>query len=290
MAMKIGSMDIQGIETGIFKLDGGAMFGVVPKTLWSKTNPPDELNRIALALRVLLVRTGDRNILVDTGAGSKLSDKIIQMYGIESQQSQLELNLERAGCPAEKITDVIVTHLHFDHAGGSTKKLGNEIVCTFPNARYYIQKAQWDWGQHPSERDRASYFPENYLPIREQEKLTVIDGDEEVYPGIFLLKLDGHTFGNQLVKIRSDDETILFCGDLIPTTAHVPGPYIMGYDLQPMKTLEEKNRLLDQAAQENWTLFLEHDPVDACAKVEKVEKRFRVTRKGSLAEISSAHS
>ncbi len=271
--MKIGKYEIHAIETGRFKLDGGAMFGIVPKTIWDKLNPPDDRNRIELALRTLLIIGDGRKILVDTGIGKKWEEKYIDIYGIDHTKYTLEDSLEKFGLKTSDITDVILTHLHFDHAGGATKLKDGILKPTFENATYYIQKRNLDLAMNPNEKDRASYLPENFMPLIEFNQLEVVDGEFEIFDGIELIISDGHTFGQQLVKVSDGEKTIVYCSDLIPTSSHIPIPYVMAYDLQPLVTMEEKKKLLKKAVEENWILFFEHDPYADCATV-KMGKRY----------------
>ena len=274
--MKIGDYDISTMETGSISLDGGAMFGVVPKTLWQKTNPADELNRIKLALRIMVLRSKDRLIVVDTGVGNKLNEKLSKIYNVDYSIYNLHSELQKKGIKANDVTDVIITHLHFDHVGGATYYDNGELKLTFPNAIHHIQGEQWHWGTEPSEKDRASYMPENYLPIQEQGKLNELPGPGTLYPGIDLLVMYGHTHGMQLPKIYDSKNTLLYCADLIPTASHIPLPYIMGYDNYPMNTLEEKRRILPQAVDENWILAFEHDPFREAGTIEHTDKGFKL--------------
>jgi len=216
------------IETCRFRLDGGAMFGVVPKNLWSRTNPADDQNRIDMAARLLLIKRNERTILVDTGLGYKLSDKMREIYNLDFSRFTLEHSLAEVGESVDTITDVIVTHLHFDHVGGAVKKKLDQYVPTFPSARYHVQKQQWQWALNPSERDRASYIPENFLPLKEHGVLNLLDGETDLFPGIHVIPLEGHTFGQQVVLVETDRVKVLYAADLIPIASHIPGPYIMG--------------------------------------------------------------
>lgn len=278
--MKIGKFEILPMEYGRFKLDGGAMFGVIPKVLWQKYSPADENNQIDMALRGMLIKTGNRNILVDTGVGHKMSDKMNKIYAVDFTSFSLAETFKKYKLSFTDITDVILTHLHFDHTGGATIiNENNKIVPTFPNATYYVQKKQYDWAINPSERDRASYFPENYVPLLEKDVLVFTENKKEIMPGISVIPINGHTPGQQLVKIYSENKTALFCGDLIPTAAHIPLPWIMSYDLQPLVTLAEKKKLLPIFVKENWILFFEHDPQNIAALVVKDEKGFKMGEK-----------
>ena len=280
--MKIGNYEIFTVETGYVSLDGGALFGVVPKVLWQKTNPADERNRIQLALRTMIIRDEQRTILVDTGVGRKMNDKLSDIYNVDHKQYELLKGLAEKGIAPEDITDVIVTHLHFDHVGGATYYDGNELKLTFPNATCHVQGEQWYWANHPSDKDRASYMPENFKPIEEAGKLHELDGPGELFPGIDVLVMYGHTAGMQLPKISDGKTTLLYCADLMPTASHIPLPFIMGYDNNPLITLEEKKRILPQAVKENWILVFEHDPFRAAGTVEETEKGFRLKEEVTL--------
>lgn len=286
--MTFGRHDVFAVETGRFRLDGGAMFGVVPKLLWSRTNPADEQNRIELALRTLIIKSGDRTILVDTGAGTKLTHKLSTIYAIDNGVFALREGLAQIELGEDSITDVILTHLHFDHAGGAVRVREGAKVPTFRNAKYYVQRAQWDWAQKGFERDRASYFPENYLPLEDHSQLVLLDGDVELFDGIHLHVVNGHTFGQQLVRLEGDGRSMLYCGDLIPTATHIPLPYVMGYDLQPIVTLEEKDTLLQRVVKEDWLLFFEHDPMNECSSVLRNDRGFTARVSGPMKDIAAA--
>lgn len=277
--MKIGNYTLASIETGRFALDGGAMFGVVPWVFWSKSNPPDEKQRITLAARCLLIRGEGRTILVDTGNGSKWNDKLKDIYRLDNSRFALEASLANAGVTPEEVTDVILTHLHFDHCGGSTKYVNGELTVTFPNAVHYVQRAHWDLSQQPTDRDRASFMKDDYMLLHEKGMLKFVDGEQELFPGISVVVCNGHTTAQQLPKITDGTTTLLFCCDLVPTTSHIPFPYIMGYDLRPLVTLEEKKRLLPKAEQEGWILFFEHDPETTAVTLQRTEKGIGIKKK-----------
>jgi glyoxylase-like metal-dependent hydrolase (beta-lactamase superfamily II) len=277
--MKIGKYTLTSIETGRFSLDGGAMFGVVPWVFWSKTNPPDERQRITLAARCLLIRGDGRTILVDTGNGSKWNDKLKDIYRLDNSHFTLESSLAAAGVQPEEVTDVILTHLHFDHCGGSTKFANGKLVPVFPNAAHYVQRAHWELSQDPSDRDRASFMKDDFMLLNELGMLKFVDGEQEILPGISVVVCNGHTMAQQLPKITDGTTTLLFCCDLVPTTSHIPFPYIMGYDLRPLVTLEEKKRLLPLAEEEGWILFFEHDPETIAVKLQKTEKGLTIKEK-----------
>jgi glyoxylase-like metal-dependent hydrolase (beta-lactamase superfamily II) len=272
--MQIGRYKIHSIETGRFALDGGAMFGVVPRSLWEKPHPPDERNRITMAARALLLVGEGRRILIDTGNGSKFSEKFRSIYRIEGGDSELRSSLARHNVQPDEITDVILTHLHFDHAGGSTVRAGENVVPAFPNARYYVQRAQYEAAMKPTERDRASFFIEDYQILKAEGLLELTEGEREILPGIEVKVFDGHTTALQAPFITDGRTSLLFCADLIPLAAHVALPWIMAYDLRPLVTLEEKRRTLKAAAEEGWILYFEHDPVQVSARVKRGEKGF----------------
>lgn len=272
--MNIGPYRLHPIETGRFGLDGGAMFGIIPKPLWSKTNPPDERNRIELAARALLIIGNGKKILVDNGNGSKFNEKQIDIYRLDVNQYELNRSLSHYGLKTEDITDVIITHLHFDHSGGSTTRENGEIVPTFKHAKYYVQKEQWKQAFNPNEKDRASFWLDDFVPLKNHNVVELVEGELEIFPGISLLVVDGHTTAQQLVKVTDEKTTLLYCGDLFPTASHIPIPYIMAYDLRPLATLEEKKKILRQAVEQNWILFFEHDPQTIAGKVKATEKGF----------------
>src|SRR5262249_3514990 len=258
--MTVGDYQLHAIETGRFRLDGGAMFGIVPKPLWSRLTPPDDRNRIELAARALLLVGRGRRILVDNGNGSKFTEKQVDIYRLDTKTSDLTSSLARCGCAPADITDVILTHLHFDHAGGSTVRVDGELRPAFPHARYYVQQANWHQALHPTEKDRGSFMPDDFLPLKEHGVLELLDGEGELFPGISLLIANGHPSGLQLPLISGGTTNVFYCCDLFPTASHLPLPYIMAYDLRPLVTLEEKKKILPRAFEEGWTLFFEHDP------------------------------
>ncbi len=276
--MKIGKYEIHPVETGRFALDGGAMFGIVPKPLWSKTNPPDERNRIELAARAMLILGSGKKILVDNGNGSKFTEKQVDIYRLDISRYELKKSLSQYGLELGDITDVILTHLHFDHAGGSTVRENGELKPAFPNAKYYVQRAHWEQATNPTEKDRGSFMAGDFLPLKQHGVLEFLDGECELFPNIELLLVNGHTAAQQLPKISDGKTTLLYCCDLFPTTSHIPLPYIMAYDLRPLVTLEEKRRILGRAYEDNWMLFFEHDPKIVAAMVTSGEKGFVVDR------------
>jgi len=277
--MKIGKYDIHIINSGFVGLDGGAMFGIIPKPLWEKTNPPDNANRIKLATRNLLLEDGSRKILVDTGMGNKWDEKSRNIYDIRQDEFSLIDQLKNYNIKPEDITDVILTHLHFDHTGGSTIQKNNKLIPAFLNAKYYVQRKNYEWAVNPSEKDRGSYIKDNFVPLMEEGVLHFIEGEQNFDDEISFILVNGHTFSQQLIKLSDSSNTFLFCGDLFPTTSHIPLPYVMGYDLQPLVTVEEKKEILNKALEENWKLIFEHDPNFSSATITKTEKGYKVNEK-----------
>jgi len=276
--MKIGKFKLSIIESGSFSLDGGAMFGIIPKPLWQKTNLPDESNRVRLATRNLLLESDSKKILIDTGMGDKWDDKSKNIYAVDEKLS-MDSALSGKGLKSDEITDVILTHLHFDHTGGSTIKVNGKLQPAFPNAKYYVQKQNFEWAINPSDRDKGSYIKENFQPLMEEGVLNLINGNKHFDDEIEFFVINGHTFGQQMVKISDGKNTFLFCSDLIPFYSHIPLHYIMGYDLQPLVTLQEKKKYLKIAVEENWKLFFGHDPEIAFATVKKFGEGYLVDEK-----------
>ncbi len=266
-------MELYAVETGRFALDGGAMFGVVPWTLWHRLIAPDARNRIPMAMRALLIAEGDRLVLVDVGVGHKYTPKFADIYAIDHSQYTLEGELARRGFSPEDVTDVVLTHLHFDHAGGSTKRLPDgRVVPTFPHARYYVQRSHWEWAHAPNPRERASFFPENYDPLAEAGQLVLVEGEEELLPGVRLRVVNGHTEGQQLVQVRYKNRWILYGADLFPTSAHLPLPYVMAYDVRPLVTFAEREQYLPWLVAEEVIVFYEHDAQVECSTVRQTEE------------------
>ncbi len=274
--MQIGNYKIYSIETGHLGLDGGAMYGVVPKVFWEKTNPPDAKNRITLTTRHLVLVSDSKKILVDTGSGKDWNEKFSKIYRIDHTTHDLFPALESIGLKPDEITDVILTHLHFDHTGGSVILDNDKFVPAFPNATYHLQKKQYEWGLDPSKKDGASFIKDRFVPLYDEGILKLYDEETEYDDYIKFILVNGHTFSQQLVKVSDGSETLLYCADLIPLYTHINLPYIMSYDLQPLKTLEEKSRILRQAVEENWKLFFEHDPELAAITVDKTDRGFAV--------------
>jgi glyoxylase-like metal-dependent hydrolase (beta-lactamase superfamily II) len=272
--LRLGDFDITGLRDGFFYLDGGAMFGVVPKTLWEKKCPADSRNRIKLALNSLLIRTPNAVVLVETGIGSKLRPKLAEVYGVEQKPGLLG-SLQGLGFAPEDIDFVINTHLHFDHCGGNTVRNENgEIVPAFPRAQYVIQKGEWEWALNPHEREKVSYLAENFQPLADYGVLRLVDGDSPVADGVEVMLAPGHTARHQCVRVKSGGRTLVYLGDLVPTSAHIALPYGMSYDLHPLENLESKRTLYEQAIAEDWILAFVHDPDQYFGQVEKVNRKY----------------
>jgi glyoxylase-like metal-dependent hydrolase (beta-lactamase superfamily II) len=257
--MRLGALDLVSLSDGFFSLDGGAMFGVVPKALWQKRAPADDRNRIRMGMRPLLVRAGHLSVLIDAGVGDKMSEKELDIYAVDRRE-HLDHTLAGAGLTAEGIDVVIATHLHFDHAGGFTVRADGGVCPRFPRARYLVREGEWNDATHPHERNRASYLAENYVPLQEAGVVEFVKEDGDVLPGISVWRTGGHTMHHQIVKIESEGHTAVFVADLIPTTAHVDLPWIMAYDLYPMDTLAYKRQFLREAIEREYVIFFEHDP------------------------------
>lgn len=281
-------MKLFAVETGNFKLDGGAMFGVVPKVLWERTNPADAKNRIDMSARTLLIEDGQRLILIDTGLGNKQDETFFGHYDLWGAYS-LEKSLKNLGYHVDEITDVFLTHLHFDHVGGAIKRTKNGVlVPTFKNAHYWSHQAHWQWATQPNAREKASFLPENILPIEQSGQLKLLTETDTIIEssplGFDVILVDGHTEKQMLPLISYKGQKILFAADLIPTAGHLPIPYVMGYDTRPLLTLEEKTRILQKAVQESWLLFLEHDPHHELLGLKETEKGVRMDFYNTLAK------
>lgn len=266
-------MKVYTVNAGYFKLDGGAMHGVVPKVMWQKVNPADEENMCTWAMRCLLIEHGDRKILVDNGMGTKQDEKFFSHFHPHGEDT-IEKSIAKYGYKPEDITDVFLTHLHFDHCGGSVKREGDQLIPAFPNAKYYSNKSHWDWAIDPNPREKASFLKENIVPLQEAgvlEFIEVLDG-EEWLSGIRIHYCNGHTEQMMLLQIDLEDKTLLFCADLIPSAAHISLPWVMGYDMRPLDTLSEKEKMLNRAVDNNWTLIFEHDPKNECATLHRDDK------------------
>lgn len=282
-------MQVKLIDTGYFKLDGGAMFGVVPKTLWQRLNPPDEKNLCTWAMRCLLIQDGERNILIDTGIGDKQGDKFRSHFEPHGEASLLG-SLRKQGLAPEDITDVLLTHLHFDHVGGAVRydSKGN-LVPTFPNATYWSNEQHYNWAYEPNPREKASYLHENFVPLKKAGQLQFLDVQKEDLPwlpGISLRFVYGHTEAMMVPIITHNGQTLVYCADVIPSSFHIGMPYVMSYDLRPLHTMEEKARILQAAEEEGHYLLFEHDPATSCLSVHK-DERGRIVPKEAI-DIESA--
>jgi glyoxylase-like metal-dependent hydrolase (beta-lactamase superfamily II) len=282
-------MNIYPLNTGNFKLDGGAMFGVVPKSLWSRTNPADDNNMCSWAMRCLLIEDGQRLMLIDTGIGDKQSEKFFSHYFLFGNDD-LTLNLKKLGFSPDDITDVFLTHLHFDHCGGAIVRIGeDQFRPYFKNATYWSNEKHWNWAIEPNAREKASFLKENILPIQESGQLKFIErtGDytPQVFPGVDVLFVDGHTESQMIPHIQHKGKTLVFMADLLPSTGHIPLPYVMGYDTRPLLTLDEKGKFLQKAADQEFVLFLEHDYANECCTVQMTEKGVRLKEAFSFSDL-----
>ena len=263
--MKIGKYTLYSIETSEFGLDGGAMFGIIPKPLWEKSAPADEKNRINMVTRSLLLVSDDRKILIDTGNGTKWDEKYRKIYNIDTSQYSIEFSLAKYGFTAEDITDVICTHLHFDHVGGNTKIENDKIVPTFTNAKYWASKENWRLANHPSQKDSGSFMENDWKVLVENGMIEIVDGDETFIDDIDIYLTNGHTTGCMHPLISDGNNTLFYGADIIPMAAHIPVPWVMAYDINPVVTVQEKIKILTKVVDENWILFFEHEPnIQAC--------------------------
>lgn len=272
--MRIGRYEVEAFSDGLFRLDGGAMFGIVPKALWSKVKAADELNRVAMDMTCLLIRDGEGHVvLVETGAGSKLTDRQRDIFGIHEPPALLG-ELGRRGVRPDEVTLVVNTHLHFDHCGGNTHRDGDRLVATFPRASYVLQRTEWEDAMHTNERTRGSYFADDYEPLEAAGRLELVEGAVELLPGLWVERTQGHTRGTQTVRVSDDDRTLFFSSDFMPDRHHLPLPWIPGFDLYPLETLEAKRTLLPRAVEEGWIVAFTHD-VPRFGRLEQFEGRYR---------------
>lgn len=273
--MIFGKFQIDVVDTSLFSLDGGAMFGVIPKNLWSKSyHQGDEMNRIPLAARPLLIKYDNKVILVDTGNGNKMPDKVAKIYDINIEESSIQKALSRLNVTTDQVTDVILTHLHFDHCGGATIVDDNRVVPTFKNAKYYLQQEHYNWALNPALKDRASFMKDNYQPLIESSQLELLDGEGDLFESISVHLFHGHTKAMQGVKIKTENQTLFYAADLMPTMSHIPLPYGLAYDNFPLTTIAEKEKILTQAVDENWLIIFEHDAFRQACYINKNEKGF----------------
>ncbi len=279
-------MKLYSINAGYFKLDGGAMFGVVPKSLWQKINPADDNNMCSWAMRCLLVQDGKRLILIDNGMGNKQDDKFFGYYFLHGNDT-LDLSLSKHGFHRDDITDVFLTHLHFDHCGGSIEYNTDRTKLTpaFKNAKYWCNEKHWEWAVNPNPREKASFLKENILPIKESGQLHFLDASQDFMTDFGMFEAHGHTEAMMLPLLHYKNTTVAFLADLIPSAGHIPMPYVMAYDTRPLDTMKEKEYILKQAAQHNWTLFFEHDPTIECATVIQTERGIKLDKTYNLIEL-----
>lgn len=270
--MKFGDYEVQAIVDARFALDGGSMFGVVPRTLWERLAPPDERNRIALVSRLLYLEGHDRRILVDTGLGDKWDDRRRDIFAVETVDGGVLAALASRGVAPDEITDVVLTHLHFDHAAGTTRRdADGELRLTFPGARHHVQARHWEWAFHPTLKDAGSFRAEDFSELARGDQLRLVDGAAELFPDFHVVPLDGHTTAMQAIRVGPRGGDLLFCADLVPTSAHLRWPYIMGFDNAPLVTLAEKQRLLVRAAAEGTVIVFQHDPEVAAATLQETD-------------------
>ena len=290
-------MKLHTIETGNFKLDGGAMFGVVPKSLWQKLNTPDENNLCSWAMRCLLIEEGSRRILVDTGIGTKQDEKFMGHYHLHGEAT-LESSLQNLGFSTDDITDVLLTHLHFDHCGGAVKKKGDALVPVFKNATYWSNEPHWQWAVQPNAREKASFLKENILPLQQSGQLQFIAvaeghnnrlGETPFTENISIRFVHGHTKAMMLPQITYGNNTIVYMADLLPSAAHIPLPYVMAYDMFPLTTLEEKKMFLEEALANNYVLYFEHDLRTECCRLQQTEKGIRATEGFALSSLAQTN-
>ena len=279
-------MRLYTIDTGFFKLDGGGMFGAVPKVIWSRTNPADKNNLCSWAMRSLLIEDGDRLILIDNGIGDKQDDKFLRHYYLHGDVN-LHSSLAQHGFLPDDITDVFLTHLHFDHCGGSVKwnKSRTGFEMTFKNAKYWSNIDHWNWATVPNNREKASFLRENIIPIKESGHLNFVEKEKNIFPNFDALFVDGHTDSQMIPHITYKDKIIVFAADLLPSTGHIPLPYIMGYDTRPLLTLTEKEKFLKEAVDQEYIVFLQHDNYSECCTVEQSERGFKLKDTFKLADI-----
>jgi glyoxylase-like metal-dependent hydrolase (beta-lactamase superfamily II) len=279
------AMKLYSINTGFFKLDGGAMFGVVPKSIWNKTNPADENNLCTLAMRSLLIEDGNRLLLIDTGIGNKQSEKFLSYYHLHGNDS-IDRSLAKYGFAKEDITDVILTHLHLDHVGGAITRKHDKLIPTFKNARYWTNEKHWNWAINPNEREKASFLPENILPVQESGQLYFVNNEDKPFGDQIDIRYTfGHTEAMMLPVINYKGKTVLYAADLIPTVGHLPLPYVAGYDVFPLTSIEEKRSILTEALENSYILFMEHDAINECCTLTTTEKGIRLENTLNLEEL-----
>jgi glyoxylase-like metal-dependent hydrolase (beta-lactamase superfamily II) len=280
--LQLGNLTLHTIETGRFALDGGAMFGIVPKPLWERKIAPDARNRIPMHMRCLLVEAGDRLVLIDNGLGDKYDVRFADLYAVDQSALELHASLRRAGFAAEDVTDVVLTHLHFDHCGGSTRRKGDRLEVVFSNAVHHVQRDHWEWTKIPNPRERNSFLTENLEPLGASGQLRFLQGRTTILPGIEVFPVAGHTVGMQLVRVGEGRDTLVYVADLLPTHAHLPPAWNMAYDLFPLETIREKASFLAEVEAGGWKLFFEHDPTVEMAGLVRTETGLQIDRPRSL--------
>lgn len=278
-------MKCHSLDTGYFKLDGGAMFGVVPQSIWKKTNPPDENNLCQWAMRCLLIEEGNQLILIDTGIGNKQDPTFLKHYHLHGE-ANLITSIRQAGFHEDQITDVILTHLHLDHAGGAVQRMGDKLVPTFSQAKYWVHQGQWDWATiDPNPREKASFLKENIQPLLESGQLNFVKGTESPFSFINFFVSDGHTEKQLIPLIKTKDQILAYAADLIPSVTHLPLAYVASFDVRPLVAMTEKERFLKEALAHEWSLFFEHDPVYEVCRLIQTEKGIRACDKGDLVNL-----
>lgn len=283
---KIGPYTLQRIEAGRFGLDGGAMFGIVPKPLWSKRIAPDEENRIPLHMRCLLLEGPDRLILIDTGIGDLFAGtKYEEIYAVDHEYATLTGQLKEHGVRPRDVTDVILTHLHFDHCGGATRSTSDGRTVRFPEATYHVQRDHWEWARDPNPKEQGSFIDRALSPLKKSGALHLVDGETTLFPGISVHCVYGHTEAQQIVRISGEQTTLVYVADLLPTSAHLAPTWTMAYDIRPLQTIDEKRRFLAEATNEEWNLFFEHDPNVEVGDLRETERGIEVVNKRPLEDL-----
>lgn len=283
---QIGPYDLYSIDTGRFGLDGGAMFGIVPKPLWSQRIEPDDQNRIPLRMRGLLLASNDRVLLVDTGIGDTFEGtKYQDIYAVDRSDATLEKSLRTHGFAPTDVTDVILTHLHFDHCGGSTRRTEDGYEVTFPNATYHVQERHWNWATDSNPKEHGSFVSDTFAPIEAAGQLHLVEGGGSLFPAVEVALVHGHTEAQQIVKVSDDDTTLVYVADLLPTTHHLPPAWTMAYDVRPLQTIEEKGNFLDRAESSEWKLFFEHDPNTAVGDLDRTDRGIEVVHRRPLEDL-----
>ncbi|MBI1192461.1 MAG: MBL fold metallo-hydrolase [Bacteroidetes bacterium] len=276
-------MNLQTVSAGYLKLDGGAMFGVVPKTMWSRIMEPDAQNRITWAMRCLLVEEGNRRLLIDTGMGTKQDAKFRAHF--EPQGPDVLQSLAALGLAPEDITDVLLTHLHFDHAGGAVTRQADALVPAFPRATYWSHRDQWQWAVQPSPKDKGSFLTENFLPLEQSGQLQFAEAGQEILPGLWVETAFGHTEAMLIPHLRYKNRTLVYLADLQPSVAHFPLPWVMAYDIRPLQTMQERGVFLEKAMAEDYLFFFEHDPVNECCSLQRSDRGIGAKDLFALSEL-----